>query len=306
MRLVFLAGLVLSAGVAFSQPAFEVASIKFSSLPSRADAQAGRLHVGMTIDGQRVDIGFMSLRDLIMTGYRMKPYQIVGPDWMIGQRFDVLAKIPDGSSRDQVPEMLQGLLAERFKLAVHREKREHAVYALLVGKSGPKLKEAEPDAAAATERQSGASGAGVPVNRDSQGAFLVNGRNGPAKMQMGQNGMMHVEFARMSMAGLADMASAFVDGPVMDLTGLKGNYQVALDLATEDMLNIARAAGIPAMSTNAPTAGGRNAGGVPTAPDPSGSSIFQSVQALGLKLEARKAPLETIVVDHVEKRPTEN
>ena len=88
----------------------------------------------------------MSLADLIRVAYRVKPYQLSGPDWMTAERFDVLAKMPEGATREQVPEMLKALLAEPFKLAVHRESKEHAVYALVVGKGGPKLKESAPDA----------------------------------------------------------------------------------------------------------------------------------------------------------------
>jgi uncharacterized protein (TIGR03435 family) len=88
------------------------------------------------------------------------------------------------------------------------------------------------------------------------------------------------------------------------MTELKGNYQVALDLAMGDLQNVARRAGIAGVE--APLASG-GAGGLPSdaASDPSGS-VFKSVQQLGLKLEPRKAPLDQIVVDHVEKMPTEN
>jgi len=136
-----------------SAPAFEVASIKpappVSALP--ALLQAGKLHVGMSIDGARVDIGFMALGALIPMAFRVKFYQVTGPDWMGQEQFDILAKIPDGVSKDQVPEMLQALLAERFKLAVHRETKELPVYALVVGKNGIKMKEADPADAPAVD-----------------------------------------------------------------------------------------------------------------------------------------------------------
>jgi uncharacterized protein (TIGR03435 family) len=121
--------LVLVAVVVSGQtpPAFEVASIKPAPpiTTIAAQIQSGKIHVGMTIDAARVDIGFMSLADLIRVAYRVKPYQISGPDWMREERFDIVAKLPDGASTDQVPEMLQALLAERFNLKVHRESKEH-------------------------------------------------------------------------------------------------------------------------------------------------------------------------------------
>jgi uncharacterized protein (TIGR03435 family) len=103
----------------------------------------------------------------------------------------------------------------------------------------------------------------------------------------------------MTMAMLCEFASRFVDRPVVDMTELKGSYQVALDLSMDDLKNVAKAAGM-AMP------GGDAAKAAAEASDPSGSSIFQSVQQMGLKLEARKAPLDIIVIDHLEKAPTEN
>ena len=108
----------------------------------------------------------------------------------------------------------------------------------------------------------------------------------------------------MTLASLADMLSRFLDRPVVDLTDLKGSYQVALDLSMEDLRNAARAAGVVAPGLDAGGGAARPPGDV--ASDPAGLSIFAAVQQLGLKLEPRKAPLELIVIDHLEKTPTEN
>jgi len=123
-------------------PAFEVASIKTAADPGRqpilclAPCVPGER---FTVDGARVDIRFMSLRRLILLAYRIEPYQLSGPEWMGTPKFDIVAKIPAGVSKERVPEMLQSLLAERFKLAVHRDSKEQQVYALVLGKNGPKL-----------------------------------------------------------------------------------------------------------------------------------------------------------------------
>jgi uncharacterized protein (TIGR03435 family) len=95
-----------------------------------------------------------------------------------------------------------------------------------------------------------------------------------------------------------------VDRPVVDLTGLNGSYEVAVDLGELDAMNVA-------MSTMSFLAGAGGDGGAATMPganlaDPAGSSIFSSIQNLGLKLEPRKLPLEMLVVDHIEKTPTAN
>src|SRR5204863_5417152 len=89
---------------------FEVESVKPAEAITPAMITSGKLHVGMSVDGARVDIGFMSLADLIPLAFNMKPYQISGPDWMNAQRFDILAKLPEGATKEQVPEMLQALL----------------------------------------------------------------------------------------------------------------------------------------------------------------------------------------------------
>jgi uncharacterized protein (TIGR03435 family) len=339
------AALCLTAGIAaFGQapaaaPAFEVASVKpappITSLVSQI--QSGKMHVGMSIDGARVDIGFMSLADLIPLAYKVKPYQVTGPDWMRQERFDIMAKIPDGVSKDQVPEMMQALLADRFKLAIHREKKDLSVYALVVAKGGPKLKDSPPDDTPAAESTTpgvapppppppppGGPGAPGPrtiaigspdgqmkITQSGRGAVITGGPNGNMKMTMGENGVMQMEMSKVKMSALVDMLAQFVDRPVVDETELTGSYQVALELPMEDLMRMARARAPELAGLGAPGAGfgvtaGAAGAGAPVASDPSGTSIFQAVQKLGLKLEPRKAPLETIVVDHLEKSPTEN
>jgi uncharacterized protein (TIGR03435 family) len=302
------AGLVLA--VAALGQTFEVASVKPAAPLNAGQILSGQAHVGMRIDAARVDIGSMSLADLIRVAYRVKAYQVSGPDWMGSERFDVLAKLPEGASREQVPEMLQALLAERFKLTVHRESKEHAVYALVAGKNGPKLKESPPDADAP-------AGGGAPTAlEDANPQVRLSGRGentqvsisggqfGTAHMSMGSDGTMHLEAPKMTMAALADTLSRFFDRPVLDLTEIKGTYQVVMDLSMEDLRNAARNFGMMA-----PGLGGGRGGERPAAnaaSDPGGLSIFAAVQQLGLKLEPRKVPLEAIVIDHLEKAPTEN
>ncbi len=141
------AGLAFAAGWILAQapakpPAFEVATIRQAPPITQlaAQIQQGKIHVGMSVDQARVDIGFLSINDLIPIAFKVKPYQVTGPDSMKTDRWDILATIPDGVSKDLVPEMLQGLLKERFKLEFHRDSKEQNVYALVVGKDGPKMK----------------------------------------------------------------------------------------------------------------------------------------------------------------------
>jgi uncharacterized protein (TIGR03435 family) len=87
------------------------------------------------------------------------------------------------------------------------------------------------------------------------------------------------------------------------MTELQGNYQVALDLSQGDLISMARTAGVAAAALPAGADAGRPAD---AASDPSGSSIFAAVQQLGLKLDPRKVPMERLVIDHLERTPTEN
>jgi uncharacterized protein (TIGR03435 family) len=249
--------------------AFEVASIK--PAPTQMMSR-GKIRIGMSIDAGHVS-GTLSLMDMIAAAYDVKPYQVVGPDWLTSERFDVNAKIPDGVPETRVNEMFQTLLADRFKLTIHRDTKDHAIYALVVGKNGPKLQEAAPD-------ESDPAGPSRNVSR-----------------MKTQGGRLHMQIDRTTMKDFADTISRFLDRPVIDMTGLTGSYQMSLDLSMDDMKNMMRSQGINLGVPGAPS---------DSAADPSGSSVFTAVQQFGLKLESRKAPLEAIVVDRLEKSPTEN
>ncbi len=124
-------------------PAFEVASVK------PADPQPmGKMMIGVGCDKQRCTYTNVNLKLLLSEAYKLKQNQISGPSWLDTERFDILAKIPDGVAETQVPAMLQALLAERFQMTLHKETRDTAIYALLVGKGGPKMEKVEdaPDA----------------------------------------------------------------------------------------------------------------------------------------------------------------
>ena len=143
MKLFALVALFLSATLSLSAQSFEVASGL-----TRRDSGHGT-HVlhrppygpgeRLTAVGSAWTCGTCRCSDLILITYRIKPYQLSGPDWMNSQRFDILAKMPEGVSKDKIPEMLQALLAERFKLSIHRDRKEQSVFGLVVGKNGSKL-----------------------------------------------------------------------------------------------------------------------------------------------------------------------
>ncbi len=324
MRKYLALGFLAAVAVLGQQPAFEVASIRSAAQITPEMITSGKLHVGMKIVAGRVDIGFASLRDLVMQAYEVKPFQVTAPDWMAAQRFDILAKMPDGATKEQVPAMLRALLEDRFKLVAHRENREQAIYSLEVGKNGPKFKEAPPKEGSAPDGAPpkpegkadmviGAGDQQVRINRigggpgGTQTMSMSNAETGTTKVTVGANGQMHMEMERMTMATLAQTLTPMFDRPVVDRTDLKGAFTIALDLSMQDMLQMARTAGIA--GAGAPPIAGPPGGPGPdglAASDPTGGSIFMSVQQLGLKLEKQKAPIETIVVDSAEKSPTEN
>lgn len=314
-----LCGFTLAAALSLAQapaagPTFDVATIKPAG-SLQAQVAAGKLHIGMNIDAARVDIGMMSLADLLPLAFGVKPYQVSGPEWMRENRFDILATLPEGTTKDQVPQMMRALLEDRFKLTVHRESKDLPIYALVVGKNGPKLKEAAPPAEPAPGEPQAKGGIAtlstpegqVRVSADNKGAVLSGGRLGTTRISPGPNGTMRMESSGITIQAFAEFLGRFVDRPVIDMTDLKGTYEFALDLSLDDLRNAARAAGvgIPGPPPGAAGPGGAPAGGA--ASDPSGgASIFDNVQKLGLRLDPRKSAVETIVVDHVEKMPTEN
>jgi len=241
-----------------AHPAFEVASIKPAPPMTPERMRSGQMHIGATIDKAQADFGGMPLRDLIARAWRVRVFQISGPDWMTPARFDIRAKMPEGATEDQVPEMLQALLMDRFKLTLHRDSKEFPVYALVVAKGGAKL----------TAR---------PADYD------------PA---------VRSNIRPMTLESFANILSGMVDRPVVDQTELKGEYMLSMDVLMRGML-----ARVRARAEQAAANSGRGPSEAAADPD---SSTFSAVQAMGLKLEPRKLSMPLLVIDHLEKTPTEN
>jgi len=286
-----------------SAPKFEVASVR-PSPPLRLPI-VEPFRAGMFIDPGRVDIRYMSLHDLIIVAYRIKPFQLAAtPDWMTTEVFDILATIPAGVSKSQVPEMLQALLTERFGLKIRRESREMPVYALTVAKGGPKLKEVPPDDPEA---------APVPPKPGAGTVVGVGGMVDPAQVRIKPAGgrddgspifdrrgntsadSLYMEIPKATTARLAGILTSMADRPVVDRTGLTGTYEIGFDVPSQD---VKRAVMMPMP--------GKIARAAPPEEEPTGGSIFRSVQSLGLRLEKDKAAIETIVVEHIEKTPPAN
>jgi uncharacterized protein (TIGR03435 family) len=339
LRITAALSLLLAAGSALAQTAranlsFDVASVRPSAPLDPAKMQAamaaGKMpRFGAHVDASRAEYSYMSLRDLIANAYGVKSYQITGPDWLPAQRFDIVATLPQGATKDDAPKMLQALLADRFKVAAHRETQEHPVYALVVAKGGPKLKEAppaqpiDPDAPLKPgEMKMETQDGPIRITRNTDGSTTANmGAKGIMTQRMDmQAQMLHLDSSTVTMQGFADMLTNFMTmgGPggkqVIDMTDLKGSYQVAVEISIADLMAAARSAGL-SMAAPPPT-GGAGGGAAPAAagaasldvsdPGGGGTSLFKSVEALGLKLDSRKAKVEQLIIDHAEKNPTEN
>jgi uncharacterized protein (TIGR03435 family) len=266
--------------------AFDVASIR----PS-AD-QPGQAHIGMQVSGSHARIAYMSLKDYIAVAYGVRLDQIIGPDWIGMQRFDITANLPDGATPLQAPAMLQELLASRFQLIIHRDVRESPAYALTVKKGGAKLQESPMNSAAQDDEKLRAvtyamngSSAGVDIDMEG-GAFfrLANNR---------------FEIRSATMLQLASALTRFADRPVLDMTSLTGTYDLTLDLVPEDYTAALRRA-VQNAGVTRPPQGLRAVDGVSSDP------FSGPLQKFGLAFESRKAPLDVIVVDSVRRTPTED
>lgn len=257
-------------------PSFEVASIK----PNKSAIRMTRFF--FTPDG--LSATNVTLEALIQMSYRVQDFQISGgPKWANSEHYDIEAKV-DSSAVEELKKlsfeqrrlMVQSLLADRFKLALHSETKELPVYALVIGKSGLKLQEAKP------------------------GDTYPNGIHGPDG-HAGGAGLMHMQRGQLTaqalpMEELTQLLSQQLGRTVLDKTGLTGKYDFTLKWTPEE---------IHAPMSKGPEGGGQGPDS-PSQPDSSGPSIFTAIQEqLGLKLESQKGPVEVLVIDRAE-TPSEN
>jgi uncharacterized protein (TIGR03435 family) len=255
-------------------PAFAAASIKAN--PSTGPGPLG----WQFLPGGRLRIQNMPLYMMVATAYNV-PFQSKrlsgGPEWIWGQRYDIEATAEAGAiatgaspdERDKVMRtMLQALLAERFHLKIRREVKDQPVYAIVVGKGGPKLKAAEIE----------------EKDCETDAAKDIDCHN----FHGGRGRGLHAKAA--NIADLALFVSNWADRPLVDRTGLNGIYQFETRGWADMAPGLAPAAGAVAED-------GQDAASLPT--------IFTIFTSFGLKLDAQHAPVEMFVIESVE-RPTEN
>jgi len=259
---------------------FEAASIKPQAPSSDGSI---RTMVQFPPNGRLTAAG-ATVKTLICVAYGLSDFQVLGgPNWIEEDRYDVLAtpgsaleeqlqKMKSDDNTQAKRQMLQALLADRFKLTLRHDTKQLPIYALVVAKGGLKLHESKPDDA----------------NPDPANAPPHPNNKGRMRMSV-DSGAIEMTATGMSMDGLARQLASQLHSTVRNETGIKGIYDFTLHFTPDDAPMDA-------------SGGGANA----NLSDNSGTSIFAAVQdQLGLKLESKKGPVEVVVVDHVDK-PSDN
>ncbi len=286
-----------------AQPAFEVVVVKPAGPPT-----SWKMHTGIeggpgTGEPGRITYSHLPLRTLLWMAYNLTNLQISGPAWLDSERYDILAKVPQGTSKEQVVVMLQNLLADRFQLVLHHEKRDLSVYALVIGNKGSKLKPSEEKPVTDNSSPTPAGGSQSPTsvrpakpNFDKYGfPDLPPGLKGRTTIYT-ISGNERLTAYEVSMERLAaDWLTSEVGRVVVDMTGLKGYYDFTLTFLPENHTK----------PSGSPEDRGNPVGNTPDRVAP--PNIFAALEEqLGLKLESRKMPVDVLVVDRANKVPTEN
>ena len=195
-----------AAPAASANLSFDVASVRPSApldmQKLQADMQAGKMpNFGMHIDGLRAEYNYMSLKELVIAAYKAKPYEVTCPDWMATEHYDIVARMPEGSTKDDAAAMLKALLEDRFKLQAHIESQDRPVLALVVAKGGPKLKD---------------SPAPEPIDENAElkpGERKLDLPDGPARVTQNMD-------PKKGMTAVVNM-------------GIRGTYSQKIDIATQ-------------------------------------------------------------------------
>jgi uncharacterized protein (TIGR03435 family) len=273
-------------------PAFEVASVKPSN-PNPSDPLRGAPMVLPALG--RLTATNATLRMLVMSAFQKQPFELTGgPQWQNGPKFDITATTENRTATtDQLLGMLQTLLADRFKLKTHVEKREVPIYALMLARDdrrfGQKLKASTaecPDFK--TQRQEqlealakgglGALAAMRPKPGENRPCTVASAPAGP--------GLVGIKATGQTMALLATVLTQLVGRPVIDKTGLEGLYDFEFTVDLQTLVRMAAELGISnPMPTNLPE----------------GPSLMTQLQEdLGLKLDSQRGPGEVLVIDSAE------
>lgn len=271
---------------------FEVASLKAVSLESGKPVQFIGIQGGPgSSDPGRLVASYAPLRQFLQQAFKLRQFQVIGPSWLDSERVDMVAKIPAGATPEQVRVMMRNLLIDRFKLESHPDRRDLPVYALTARKDELKLKPSGsiPDGKPADGPQPengpkiGADGFPVLPASALTGGPIILYRNGKARLQM----------RKMPLQKLVDMLNGQLDRLVIDETGLTDEFDIDL-YWTPDPASLQLRPGPPEV------------GKAGEAAEPSSPLISAIREQLGIRVVPKKGPVDVLVVDHIEKTPTEN
>jgi len=273
---------------------FEVASVK----PSNPNPTGPLGATPMVLPALgRLTAQNVTLRMLVMTAYDKQPFQIVGgPSWQNANKFDITARATDAAATlDQMRVMLQGLLADRFKLKAHTETREVPIYALVVardnGRLGPKLKASSdvcPDFKEQQQKMLEAiAKGGIGALQSMAGQ---PGENKPCSMTnippTAENPAIGVRATGQSLDLLVLLLTQLSGRPVVNKTGLTGPYDFELTISLQTLAAVYQEIGVPLQLP---------------AGLPEGPALMTTVQEdLGLKLDSQRGPGEVLVIDSAE------
>ena len=254
-----------------------------------------------------------TLRMMVMFAYRLPNGQVLpkdrvvgGPGWVDTEHFDIEAK-PDSNiqsiAMDDFLSMVQSLFEERFQLRTHWDKRDFPVYDLVVAKDGPRMKRSEnqarlPPFARNPVLRCAEFPGGPPPVPPSTASRGGSPPRGPIATSYDPSGVS-ITGTGITLSVLINWMQAYTDRPIINKSGLSGNYDLKLRFSPERP-GVGPAA---ALAANAPPSTGQAI--LPVAAEPVAPSIFTAIQELGLKLEAAKASLEVLVIDNVQ-HPSEN
>jgi uncharacterized protein (TIGR03435 family) len=219
----------------------------------------------------------------------VKTYQVSGPAWLNTERYDIVAKVPAGATKEQVNVMWQKLLAERFGVVLHHESKEFQMEELVVDKGGSKLKETAWDPASPLPLG--------PPQRDRNGGLASPGQVNTISPR--ENGTsVHTVAKAQPISQLTATLTNVLNRPVLDKTGLAGKYDYTIDYVIDQGI------ALPLPPPGQPGPGPAAAPGNANEPGPDLAAAVQ--QQLGLRLVRSRAMLDVVVIDKAEKMPTAN
>jgi uncharacterized protein (TIGR03435 family) len=181
----------ISLAVSGQSASFDVASVRIAAPSPGRGGHA-------TASGDRVSLENTTIKNVLARAYVVKGYQIDGPSWIMSERYDIVAKAPNNTPKEQIPLMLQSLLTERFQLKLHREQRLLPAYELIAGRGALKLQK-------------------------SDGELTIEVANGRRELK------------NYRIVQLTDFLSSILQRPVLDRTGLEGTYNFSLEMSLEEL-----------------------------------------------------------------------